>query len=53
MCQGFLSVFLPDTAAVIEQTGAWEPGRSPWCLGAWCLGGLVLCLLTFRWRSRR
>ena len=22
-------------------------------LGAWCVGGLVLCLLTFRWKGRR
>lgn len=53
MCQGFRSVFLPDSAAVIEQTGAWELGRTALVLGAWCLGGLILCLLTFRWHSRR
>ncbi|MFB8027961.1 MULTISPECIES: ATP-binding cassette domain-containing protein [unclassified Streptomyces] len=51
--QGFRSVFLPDSAAVIEQTGAWEPGRIALVPGAWCLGGLALCLLTFRWRNRR
>jgi ABC-2 type transport system permease protein len=22
-------------------------------LGAWCVAGLVLCLLTFRWTDRR
>ncbi|MFE7750608.1 ABC transporter permease [Streptomyces sp. NPDC057428] len=53
MCQGFRSVFLPDSAVVIEQAGAWELGRTALVLGAWCAGGLVLCLLTFRWRGRR
>ncbi|MET7904863.1 ABC transporter permease [Streptomyces sp. NPDC005355] len=53
MCQGFRGVFLPDSAAVLEQAGAWEYGRIALVLGAWCVGGLVLCLLTFRWKSRR
>ncbi|MFE4452771.1 ABC transporter permease [Streptomyces sp. NPDC056796] len=53
MCQGFRSVFLPDSAVVLEQAGAWELGRIALVLGAWCLGGLVLCLLTFRWHGRR
>ncbi|MFD7169467.1 ABC transporter permease [Streptomyces violascens] len=53
MCQGFRGVFLPQSAAVLEQTGDWEFGRIALVLGAWCIGGLVLCLLTFRWKSRR
>ncbi|MBL1096548.1 ABC transporter permease [Streptomyces coffeae] len=53
MCQGFRGVFLPESAAVLEQTGSWEYGRIALVLGAWCVGGLVLCLLTFRWKSRR
>ncbi|MEU8874716.1 ABC transporter permease [Streptomyces javensis] len=53
MCQGFRGVFLPDSAAVLEQAGSWEYGRIALVLGAWCVGGLVLCLLTFRWKSRR
>ncbi|MFF0743743.1 ABC transporter permease [Streptomyces sp. NPDC004111] len=53
MCQGFRSLFLPDSAAVLEQAGAWELGRVALVLGAWCVGGLVLCLLTFRWKSSR
>ncbi|QKV91605.1 ABC transporter permease [Streptomyces sp. NA02950] len=53
MCQGFRGVFLPESAAVLEQTGAWEYGRIALVLGGWCVGGLVLCLLTFRWKSRR
>jgi ABC-2 type transport system permease protein len=53
MAQGFRSVFLPDAAASHEVAGAWEHGRTALVLGAWCVGGLVLCLLTFRWRGRR
>jgi ABC-2 type transport system permease protein len=53
MCQGFRGVFLPDSAAVVEQTGSWEFGKIALVLGAWCIGGLVLCLLTFRWKDRR
>jgi ABC-2 type transport system permease protein len=53
MCQGLRGVFLPDSARVLEQTGSWEPGKVALVLGAWCVGGLVLCLLTFRWKNRR
>jgi len=53
MCQGLRGVFLPESAKVLEQTGSWEFGRIALVLGAWCVGGLVLCLLTFRWKTRR
>ncbi|MEU3503492.1 ABC transporter permease [Streptomyces hundungensis] len=53
MCQGFRGVFLPESASVLEQAGSWEFGRIALVLGAWCIGGLVLCLVTFRWKSRR
>ncbi|MGW6027066.1 ABC transporter permease [Streptomyces sp. NPDC055099] len=53
MCQGFRGVFLPESANVLEQAGSWEYGRIALVLGAWCVGGLVLCLLTFRWKNRR
>jgi ABC-2 type transport system permease protein len=53
MAQGFRSVFLPDSIAYREVAGAWEHGRIALVLGAWCVGGLVLCLTTFRWQSRR
>ncbi|MFJ6938207.1 ABC transporter permease [Streptomyces sp. NPDC101132] len=53
MCQGFRGVFLPESAAVLEQAGSWEYGRIALVLGAWCVGGLVLCLLTFTWKNRR
>ncbi|MGW3954529.1 ABC transporter permease [Streptomyces sp. NPDC004752] len=53
MCQGLRGVFLPDSAQVLEQAGSWEFGRIALVLTAWCIGGLALCLLTFRWKSRR
>jgi ABC-2 type transport system permease protein len=53
MAQGFRSVFLPDTMAAQEVAGSWEHGRIALILGIWCVGGLALCLMTFRWRDRR
>ncbi|MGW7513803.1 ABC transporter permease [Streptomyces massasporeus] len=53
MCQGLRGVFLPESAQVLEQAGSWESGRVALVLGAWCVGGLTLCLLTFRWKDRR
>jgi ABC-2 type transport system permease protein len=53
MAQGFRSVFLPDAMAFQEVSGAWEHSRVALVLAAWCIGGLVLCLTTFRWRGQR
>jgi ABC-2 type transport system permease protein len=53
MAQGFRSVFLPDTVAASEAGGAWEHNRIALVLAAWCVGGLVLCLTTFRWQGRK
>ncbi|MFI6939992.1 ABC transporter permease [Streptomyces sp. NPDC050418] len=52
MCQGLRGVFLPESASVLEVAGSWEYGRIALVLGAWCIGGLLLCLGTFRWKSR-
>ena len=51
--QGFRSVFLPDSIMVREAAGSWELGKTALVLGGWCVLGLVLCLLTFRWTNRR
>ncbi len=53
MCQGMRSVFLPDAFATQEPTGSWELGKVALVLGAWCVGGLMLCLTTFRWTTKR
>ncbi|SDJ88931.1 ABC transporter permease [Streptomyces indicus] len=52
MCQGLRGVFLPESAKILESAGSWEYGRTALVLGAWCIGGLLLCLGTFRWKSR-
>ncbi|HEV2087966.1 MAG TPA: ABC transporter permease [Cryptosporangiaceae bacterium] len=52
MAQGMRAVFLPDSFAAAEAAGSWELGRVALALVAWTVGGLVLCLLTFRWRSK-
>ncbi len=52
MTQGMRSVFLPDAAKAAEAAGSWEYGRIALVLGIWCVVGLGLCLLTFRWRTR-
>ncbi|MEU3369423.1 ABC transporter permease [Streptomyces sp. NPDC006711] len=53
MAQGFRSVFLPDSFAVVEPAGSWELGRIALVLALWALGGAVLSALTFRWRGPR
>ncbi len=52
MAQGLRSVFLPDVMAASEPAGTWELGRTALVLVAWCVVGLVLCVLTFRWQDR-
>jgi len=52
MAQGFRYVFLPDGMKAQEVAGQWELGRTALVLGAWCVIGLVLCLVTFRWSER-
>lgn len=53
MTQGLRSVFLPDTFTGQEAAHSWEHGKMALVLIAWCVGGLVLCLRTFRWKGRR
>jgi ABC-2 type transport system permease protein len=53
MSQGLRSVFLPAQAASLEPAHAWQHGQTALVLAAWIIGGLVLCLRTFRWRSSR
>jgi ABC-2 type transport system permease protein len=53
ICQGLRSVFLPDSMASYEMARTWALGRVALVLGAWCVAGLVLCRLTFRWTDSR
>lgn len=53
VAQGFRSVFLPDSMMSHEAAGTWEHGTTALVLGGWCVIGVVLCLMTFRWSDRR
>ncbi|MGA3489382.1 ABC transporter permease [Micromonosporaceae bacterium DT55] len=53
MCQGLRSVFLPESFGATEPGGSFELGRVALVLGIWCVVGLVLCLGTFRWTTKR
>jgi ABC-2 type transport system permease protein len=53
MCQGMRSVFLPQAFGSLESAGSYELGAVALVLIAWCVGGLALCLTTFRWVNRR
>ncbi|MDG4805019.1 ABC transporter permease [Micromonospora sp. WMMD980] len=53
MCQGLRSVFLPDSFGAQEPGGSFELGKVALVLGLWCVIGLILCLTTFRWTTRR
>ncbi len=53
LSQGLQAAFLPDAFLAAQPGGPWDPVRAALVLAAWCAGGLVLCLLTFRWKSRR
>ncbi len=51
--QGLRSVFLPDSFASEEVAASGELGKTALVLGIWCVIGLVLCLIFFRWTTRR
>jgi ABC-2 type transport system permease protein len=53
MCQGLRSVFLPASFGAQEPAGSYELGRVALVLAAWCVIGLLLCLRTFRWTTKR
>jgi ABC-2 type transport system permease protein len=53
MAQGLRSVFLPPQAAALEPAHSWELGRVALVLAVWVAAGLILCIRTFRWQTRR
>ncbi|WP_299446297.1 ABC transporter permease [uncultured Phycicoccus sp.] len=52
IAQGMRAVFYPDDMAALEMAGVWESDRVLLVLAAWAVGGLVLCVTTFRWYKR-
>ncbi|GAA5083481.1 ABC-2 type transport system permease protein [Thermocatellispora tengchongensis] len=53
MCQGFRAAFLGDAGVSLELAKSYELDKVALVLGAWVIAGLLLCLTTFRWKSRR
>jgi ABC-2 type transport system permease protein len=53
IAQGYRSVFLPNRLQSLEPAHTWEHGKTALILALWAVGGLILALRTFRWRSRR
>ncbi len=53
MAQGLRSVFLSPQAAALEPAHSWELWRVALVLALWVAAGLVLCIRTFRWQTRR
>ncbi|HEX6360093.1 ABC transporter permease [Actinophytocola sp.] len=51
--QGFRAAFLPDSMMTREAAASWELGKTALILGGWCVLGLALCLMTFRWTNKR
>lgn len=52
MAQGMRYAFLPDQAKLAEAGHQWYLGRGWLILGIWLVVGLVLCVTTFRWRTK-
>ncbi|MBD3782470.1 MAG: ABC transporter permease [Micrococcales bacterium] len=52
IAQGMRSVFYPDSMASVEMAHSWETGRTLLVLAAWAVGGLLLCVTTFKWFKR-
>ncbi|NYH53786.1 ABC-2 type transport system permease protein [Nocardiopsis arvandica] len=52
MAQGLRAAFLPAGTAASDPGGAWDPPSVALALGVWCVVGLALVLLTFRWKAR-
>lgn len=48
--KGMRSVFYPADWEQIELSGSWQLNQVAFWIGAWALVGLVVAVLTFRWR---
>lgn len=52
IAQGYRSALLPDRLKSLEAAHQWEHGRTALVLLAWCVGGLILALTSFRWSGK-
>ncbi|OBI02801.1 ABC transporter permease [Mycobacterium scrofulaceum] len=53
MAQGFRSVLLPPNMAAFEPAGSWEHWPTFVVLTVWSVGGLIACLMVFRWSDKK
>ncbi|MFE6389638.1 ABC transporter permease [Nocardiopsis dassonvillei] len=53
MAQGLRAAFFPAEMAALEPGGSWDLSGVALALGVWCVVGLALVLLTFRWKTRK
>ncbi|MEU7021256.1 ABC transporter permease [Streptomyces sp. NPDC046203] len=53
MAQGMRAALLPDDMAALEPAHSWELGRVALVLGAWVVGGTLLCVAARTHRIRR
>lgn len=53
LAQGFRSVFLPDSFLVAEPGGSWQHPVMALVLAGWCVAGLLLCRMSFRWGTEK
>jgi len=53
MAQGLRSAFLSDSFQQAEPAGGWEHGRTALILGIWCVAGLLLSLVAFKWERAK
>ncbi|WP_150244955.1 ABC transporter permease [Nocardiopsis quinghaiensis] len=53
MAQGLRAAFFPAEMAALEPGGSWDLPSVALALGVWCVLGLALVLLTFRWKTRK
>ena len=49
LAQGMRSVFLPSDFVSVEPGGTWNLAGVALMLGVWCVAGLIISRLTFRW----
>lgn len=52
MAQGLRAAFFPAEMAALESGGSWDLASVALALGVWCVVGLGLVVLTFRWKTR-
>ena len=53
MAKGLRAALFPAEMAALEPGGSWDLPSVALALGTWCVVGLVVVLLTFRWKTRK